>query len=395
MESCGIILVAAYILPSADVHDAQRTLAGQILHVEWSFPDSLVIVLGDFNKGNLSQELPKYHVMVHLIPSYRQRLKLVKPVMRTIKCFTAEAEEELRACLETTDWEAIGAATDNLDEYTDTCVRHLFLSVCFLFCTSFVVFLIIKSSYYLQVLSGFVPCILGEQTPASPCAPHVTRCALWSGKYVLYSVLAAQASEASSSGEPGSVSGFSASGEDPPFLRRNGDDYDVDQLASEFLRDDRKKRKGKGKKKNKQKSRSTTASKAEHTFSNRGLTSTLETTEDPCTSTHLGFCIHGYCQRMEGLQEPVCICIKGYDGERCGIQTLETIKTRPEHGSGDGVEWDQMALVITALVLSIISCGAVLLMACAHYRSKSILASYLGSCSEQQKLQKPASDVVV
>ncbi|XP_072768925.1 uncharacterized protein, partial [Nerophis lumbriciformis] len=37
-----------------------------------------------------------YHVMVHLIPSYRQRLKLAKPVMRTIKCFTAEAVEELR-----------------------------------------------------------------------------------------------------------------------------------------------------------------------------------------------------------------------------------------------------------------------------------------------------------
>ncbi|XP_061905518.1 amphiregulin [Entelurus aequoreus] len=214
---------------------------------------------------------------------------------------------------------------------------------------------------------------------------------------VLYSVLGAQASEASSTGEPGSVSGFSASGEDLQGLKGNADDDDVDQneQASEFLRDDRKKRKGKGKKKNKQKSRSTTASKAEHTFSKRGLTSTLETTKDPCTSTHLGFCIHGYCQHMEGLQEPVCICIKGYDGERCGIQTLETIKTRPERGSSDGVEWAQMALVITALVLSIISCGAVLLMACTHYRSKSILASYLGSCSEQQKLQKPASDVVV
>ena len=35
-------------------------LADQILCVERTNPDSLVIVLGDFNKGNLTRELPKY-----------------------------------------------------------------------------------------------------------------------------------------------------------------------------------------------------------------------------------------------------------------------------------------------------------------------------------------------
>lgn len=154
--------MAAYIPPSADVHEAQRTLAGQILHAERSFPDSLVIVLGDFNKGNLSQELPKYrqfikcptreentldhcyttvsrayhavpraalglsdHVMVHLIPSYRQRLKLAKPAVITTRKYTSEAVEELRSCWETTDWVAFGAATDNLDEYTDTVTSYI------------------------------------------------------------------------------------------------------------------------------------------------------------------------------------------------------------------------------------------------------------------------------
>ena len=81
--------------------------------VEQTNLDSLVIVLGDFNKGNLSHKLPLYkqfikcptreknildtvsrayhavpraalglsdHAMVHLIPSYRQKLKLCKPV---------------------------------------------------------------------------------------------------------------------------------------------------------------------------------------------------------------------------------------------------------------------------------------------------------------------------
>ncbi|KAG7502796.1 hypothetical protein JOB18_026747 [Solea senegalensis] len=109
-------------------------LTDQILCVERINPDSLVIVLVDFNKGNLTRELPKYrqfikcptreenildhcyttvrdayhavpraalglsdHVMVHLIPAYRQKLKLCKPVVRTSKKWTSEAVEDLQA----------------------------------------------------------------------------------------------------------------------------------------------------------------------------------------------------------------------------------------------------------------------------------------------------------
>ncbi len=82
----------------------------------------ILIILGDFNKSNLSCELPKYkqhiscptrdsnildhcytaikdayhsvpwaalglsdHCLVHLIPTYRQKLKSAKPVLRTVK----------------------------------------------------------------------------------------------------------------------------------------------------------------------------------------------------------------------------------------------------------------------------------------------------------------------
>ncbi|XP_061528098.1 amphiregulin [Phycodurus eques] len=214
--------------------------------------------------------------------------------------------------------------------------------------------------------------------------------------FVLFSILGAQGSEASSSGEFGSVTVVgSASGEGLQVVQGNvDDDVDFEELASGLLRDDRKKTKGKGKKKNKQKSRSTTAFNPEHTHSTQGRTPAMETTQNPCNSTHLGYCIHGYCQRMEGLQEPVCICMKGYDGERCGIQTLGAIGTESQHSSD--AEWVQMGLVITAAVLSLISCTAVMLMACAHYKSqKNFLASHLGSWSEQQKLQKPACNVVV
>ena len=141
-EFVSFILVGVYIRPQANAQDAQRVLADQILSVVLTNLDSLVIVLGDFNKGNLSHELPKYkqfikcptreknildhcyttvsrtyhavpraalglsdHTMVHLIPSYRQKLKLCKPVVRTLKQCSSEAAEDLQACLDSTDWD--------------------------------------------------------------------------------------------------------------------------------------------------------------------------------------------------------------------------------------------------------------------------------------------------
>uniref|UniRef100_A0A672H5I9 Amphiregulin n=2 Tax=Salarias fasciatus TaxID=181472 RepID=A0A672H5I9_SALFA len=166
--------------------------------------------------------------------------------------------------------------------------------------------------------------------------------------------------------------------------------------AQEFrpLNDDKKKRKSKGKRKNKHKSKSTTPLNPGHTsIDSRYTSSASSTTQNPCTSTHLSYCIHGYCKYIEGVHEPVCICMTGYEGTRCGIQTLGS-GTPPE--SRNRTELVQTVLVIIAVILSVISCIAILLMTCAHYRShKNFLATYLGSGSEQEKLQKPVQDAVV
>ncbi|XP_029020075.1 amphiregulin [Betta splendens] len=174
----------------------------------------------------------------------------------------------------------------------------------------------------------------------------------------------------------------------------SGGDHENSNLH-ESSKHERKSRKGKGRRRNRNRAKSTTPLNPEHTVFTSGYTSPLSTTEDPCTTTHLGFCIHGFCKRIESLREPVCICMKGYDGERCGIQTLEA-KKASEAAPRSGAELLQMVLVIVAVVLSVISCTAILLMTCAHYRShKTLMASYLGSAAEQEKLQKPAGDVVV
>ncbi|KAK2837892.1 hypothetical protein Q5P01_015104 [Channa striata] len=216
---------------------------------------------------------------------------------------------------------------------------------------------------------------------------------------VVCSALGTQGSGATFSSDLARVTGGPASGEGLHISQNYDDELEIDEDVSggdsEFnpSKDERKRSKDKSKRKNRNKSRSTTPFNPEHTDNTNGYTSTLGTTEDPCTSTHLGYCIHGYCKHIEGLQEPVCICMKGYDGERCGIQTLETGKTK---ASESNTELLQTVLVIIAVVLSVISCTAILLMTCAHYRShKTLMASYLGTATEQEKLQKPVSDVVV
>ncbi|KAL0161486.1 hypothetical protein M9458_045211, partial [Cirrhinus mrigala] len=161
-EFCSFILVSVYIPPQAHVNLALQKLADQIADTEQKHPDSVLIILGDFNKANLSRELPKYsqhvtcptrdsnildhcyttirnayhsvpraalglsdHCLVHLIPSYRQKLKSAKPVVKTVKRWTNETERVLQACFELTDWSVFEAAANDLDELTETVTSYI------------------------------------------------------------------------------------------------------------------------------------------------------------------------------------------------------------------------------------------------------------------------------
>uniref|UniRef100_A0A8C1G2X1 Reverse transcriptase domain-containing protein n=1 Tax=Cyprinus carpio TaxID=7962 RepID=A0A8C1G2X1_CYPCA len=161
-EFHSFILVSVYIPPQAHVSLALQKLADQITETEQQHPDSVLIILGDFNKANLSRELPKYrqhvtcptrdsnildhcyttikdayhsvpraalglsdHCLVHLIPTYRQKLKSAKPVVKTVKRWTNETEQDLQACFDLTDWSVFEAATTNLDELTETVTSYI------------------------------------------------------------------------------------------------------------------------------------------------------------------------------------------------------------------------------------------------------------------------------
>ncbi len=58
-EFCSFILVSIYIPPHVNARSAVQKLADQITETEQQHPDSVLIILGDFNKANLSRKLPK------------------------------------------------------------------------------------------------------------------------------------------------------------------------------------------------------------------------------------------------------------------------------------------------------------------------------------------------
>ncbi len=60
-----------------------------------------------------------------LIPTYRQKLKLAKPVLRTVKRRTNEADQDLKACFDLTDWTVFEAAANDLDELTETGTSYI------------------------------------------------------------------------------------------------------------------------------------------------------------------------------------------------------------------------------------------------------------------------------
>jgi len=63
--------------------------------------------------------------LVHLIPTYRQKLKSAKSVLRTVKRWTTETKWILQAFFDLTDWNVFEAAANDLDELTETVTSYI------------------------------------------------------------------------------------------------------------------------------------------------------------------------------------------------------------------------------------------------------------------------------
>ena len=131
-----IFVTVVYIPPHANTVTAATKIADIHNELERKSPDSVKLILGDFNNCELDGHMPQFsqyvqlptrgervldkcygnvkegykarirpslgasdHNTVHLIPKCRQKLKKSKPAVKTVRRWTDDAVETLPACL--------------------------------------------------------------------------------------------------------------------------------------------------------------------------------------------------------------------------------------------------------------------------------------------------------
>lgn len=166
-EFTVVVAIVVYIPPSAKAEVACDVLHTTIARLQSKYPEAFIVVSGDYNHVCLSKILPTFkqfidcttrgdktldllyanvknaykctalpplgrsdHDMLHLSPSYTPAAKRLPVTTRTLRDWYPEADEALRCCFETTDWdvfcEEYGEDIDGLTE----CITH-YINFCY------------------------------------------------------------------------------------------------------------------------------------------------------------------------------------------------------------------------------------------------------------------------
>ena len=161
-EFSSVIIVSMCVPCSANKRLAARAISDHVFELESQFPDSFVVILGDFNHTNIKKVLPKFyqqvlcatreqaildqcyckiknafrsfaraplgksdHAIIQLVPSYKQKIKQYKPKVIEVKKWTTEAIDSLRAEFDCTLWDELRDSCDTIDEYTELVTSYI------------------------------------------------------------------------------------------------------------------------------------------------------------------------------------------------------------------------------------------------------------------------------
>ena len=166
-----VFVTVVYIHPRANTKLAAEVIRQTLSENESECPDSIRVVLGDFNQCRLNKVLPQYrqyvtcttcrvkentldlchgniphaykcrslpglgrskHNFVQLIPKYKQQLKRSKPEIKIVKQWGEGTGETLEGCFMCTDWESFIETSSTLNEavevtqdYINFCVEMI------------------------------------------------------------------------------------------------------------------------------------------------------------------------------------------------------------------------------------------------------------------------------
>ena len=152
-EIPNIFCIVVYVPPSANEEDSVNAICEHLNDIENNCPDSLKLILGDFNHCSLNDALPNYHQvvncntrgdktidlcysnignsytskckpalgnsdhnMIHLIPTYRQKLKTDKPHTLEVQDWSENNIDLLKGCFECTDFNVLMSQNPIIDE---------------------------------------------------------------------------------------------------------------------------------------------------------------------------------------------------------------------------------------------------------------------------------------
>ena len=152
-EFSNIVCAVTYIPPDANMVSACDKLTDFMQIQAEKYPDSARIILGDFNRCAVNGHLPLFHqyvecptrdnstldlffcniknaykvstkpplgnsdhILLHMIPGYRQLLKRSKPVDMQITKWSVDALDELQGCFDSTDWNVLYDPSCSINE---------------------------------------------------------------------------------------------------------------------------------------------------------------------------------------------------------------------------------------------------------------------------------------
>ncbi len=169
-EFNNVFIFNVYIPPSANMSVASELLLNSINKFETSCPESVKIIVGDFNGCNFHDQIPAYeqyvkcttrgdstldlmfcnikdgyrvvkktplgnsdHNMLYCMPVYKQKLKREKQKKVTIKRWSEESICELQGCFMSTDWSVLYDDNSDIDANVDVMTSYI------VFCTEMIV----------------------------------------------------------------------------------------------------------------------------------------------------------------------------------------------------------------------------------------------------------------
>ena len=157
-----ITVLVTYIPGEGNFNVAKDVIWNEVNSVLNKSPDGVIIITGDFNHCTLDDTLPLFkqvvtcptrkdktldlcyinvpdaykckqlpplgksdHNMVHLSPTYKPKIKSMKPLKKIINIWDESAKEKLRGCFDCTDWSLFYTSCSTLNEWNDVVCSYI------------------------------------------------------------------------------------------------------------------------------------------------------------------------------------------------------------------------------------------------------------------------------